>query len=103
MTRYRVIRDLQGGDFAMGSCFTLEQWYKQALYWCEADGNDELAEFIYRYYKECTDKQFLAFVGEIWALEFRKVRKDKKNFEPWDLIAYEDESVEDFYKNRFGE
>lgn len=103
MTRYRVVKDLQGGEFGTGRDYTLEQWCKQALEWCYIDENDELAEFLYRYYKECTDKQLLAFIGEIWALEFKKVRKDKKNFDKWDLTAYEDESVDNFYKNRFGE
>lgn len=49
MTRYRVVRDLQGGEFGTGRDYTLEQWCKQALEWCYIDENDELAEFLYRY------------------------------------------------------
>ena len=99
--RYYVIEDLQGGEFAMGRNYTLEQWEKQALEWCFIDDNHELAEALYNNYKKFDTKTILNEIAEIWAIKFKKVRKDKKHFDKNDLTDYEDETLEEFYNRRF--
>ena len=96
--RYRVIRDLQGGEFGMGRDYTPQQWQKQALEWCWSDDNDELAECVYN----LKEKDIIPFIAELWALEFKKVRKDKKHFSQDNLTDFEDETLEEFYNRRFG-
>ena len=99
--RYRVVADLQGGEFAMGIDYTVEQWKKQALEWCWSDGNYELAEALYNDYQKFNDKTIMLEIADIWAIEFRKVRKDKKHFDKYELADFEDETLEEFYKRRF--
>ena len=89
MDRYRVVKDYQGGDFAMDRDFTIEQWVKQALEWCYADENDSLAEFVLFNSKNMKGTQILDLISEIWPIEFKKVRKDKKHFTKDDLTWYE--------------
>lgn len=98
--RYRVVVDFQGGEFAMYRDYTIEQWKKQALEWCYMDDNDELAEALYNDYKRFDDKTILLEIGEIWAIQFRKVRKDKKDFSKWEE-DYKNETLEEFYQTRF--
>jgi hypothetical protein len=98
--RYRVVADLQGGEFAMGRDYTVEQWKKQALEWCWSDDNDELAEALYNDYQKFNDKIIMLKIADIWEIEFRKVRKDKKDFSKWEE-DFEDETLEEFYKRRF--
>ena len=97
-TRYKVIKDYQGGEFGMGRCYTAEQWQKQALEWCYGDDNDEIAEIIDNIKDE---KEIIQTIGDIWALEFKKVRKDKKNLEKHELEDFEDETLKEFYSARF--
>ena len=99
MTRYYVYEDLQNTDFAMGVYYTIEQWQKQALEWCYMDENYELASVIYCLPQE----EILDFIAELWALRFRKCRKDRKHFNEDDLTAYEDETLDEFYNKRFKE
>lgn len=75
--RYRVSDDLQGGDFGMYRDYTVEQWRDQAIEWATMDDNDELVETL------CGLKQndLMEYIAELWALKFRKVRKDKKKME----------------------
>lgn len=96
-TRYRVVIDYQGGEFAMGRDYTIEQWRKQAIEWCFMDENDELAEYMYMLKPE----RVLDQIAELWAVKFRKVRADKKHFDKYSLTDFEDETLEQFYKTRF--
>lgn len=96
MDRYRVVRDLQGGEFGMGRDFTIEQWRKNALEWCYSDDSYGLAKELY----ELKSEDVLGYIAEVWALEFKKVRKDKK-IDQSDIDAYEDETLDEFYHTRF--
>ena len=97
MERYRVVRDLQGGEFGMGRDFTIEQWRKNALEWCYSDDSYGLAKELY----ELKQEDVIGYISEVWALEFKKVRKDKK-IDQSDIEAYEDETLDEFYHTRFG-
>jgi hypothetical protein len=99
MERYYVYQDLQNTDFAMGRCYTIEQWRKQALEWCYIDENYDLAEILYNMKNE----YILDAISELWALIFRKCRKDRKHFSKDDLNDFEDETLEEFYNKRFKE
>lgn len=101
MDRYRVVKDYQGGDFAMGRNFTIEQWVKQALEWCYVDENDSLAEFVLFNSKNMKGTAILDFISEIWSIEFKKVRKDKKHFTKDDLTMWEETDIDNFYKELF--
>lgn len=100
-TRYRVVVDYQCGEFAMGRDYTIEQWKKQALEWCFMDDNDELAEALYHDYKRFNNEEILIEIAEIWAIGFKKVRKDKKNFKEHELTDFEDETLDEYYNARF--
>lgn len=101
MNRYRVVKDYQGGYFAMGRDFTISQWAKQALEWCYMDDNDELARILVFNYHNMKNTDILDFISEIWEIQFRKVRKDKKHFREYDLTTYEDCCIDDYYKELF--
>lgn len=101
MIRYRVVKDYQGGEFGTGRDFTIEQWVKQALEWCYVDENDALAELLMFNYHNMKNTAILDFISEIWQIQFRKVRKDKKHFNEYDLIAYTENDIDTFYKELF--
>ena len=72
------------------------QWRKNALEWCYSDGNHELAKELYKLPQE----EVIQFISFLWALEFKKVRKDKK-IDQSDIEAYEDKTLDEFYHSRF--
>lgn len=76
-SRYRVSEDLQGGEFGMYRDYTVEQWREQAIEWATMDDNDGLVETLCGLDQE----EVMNFIAELWALKFRKVRKDKKKLE----------------------
>ncbi len=83
--RYCVVADLQGTDFGFGRDYTLDQWRIQAYEWCYMDDNYDLMLDV----KNCPDNKLLQFIGVVWGLEFKKVRKDKKHLESADEYAGE--------------
>lgn len=97
MTRYRVIKDNHGGNFGMFRNYTLDQWRKQALEWCYMDERDGLAKEIYN----TKDEELLDTIAEIWDVQFKKVRKDKRYFDKDDLLDFTNETLHDFYAARF--
>lgn len=78
--RYYVCRDYQGGDFGTGRDYTIEQWRGQALEWAFSDDNYGLMKEI----AELPKDKVLDDIAEIWTIQFRKCRKDKKHFESAD-------------------
>lgn len=95
--RYYVKYDLQGGEFGMYRNYTISQWQKQALEWCYADDNYELAKDIFNLKYD----EILPYISMVWELEFKKCRKDKKNYSRGDLFDFEDKTLEQFYYTRF--
>lgn len=82
MKRYRVIRDLQGGEFGMGRDYTATEWLQQAREWCEADDNTDLDNVLERMQKEgARDEDILELVSDIWQIEFAPVHKIEVNGE----------------------
>ena len=77
IVRYRVSEDLQGGNFGMYRDYTVEQWREQAIDWATLDDNDGLVETL----QELKSEDVMEFIAVMWALKFRKVRKDKKNMQ----------------------
>ena len=69
MTKYRVIKDLQGGSFGMYRDFTVEKWREQAIEWADMDDNEELIAVL-----ECLkDEKVIPFIADFWELEFEAV------------------------------
>lgn len=91
--RYKVVKDLQGGEFAMDLNFTVEQWQKQALVWCWYDDNDELADYICHLPKD----DILPLIAEIWQIEFAPIDGNEQLTE-YDVTVYTNETLEQFYK-----
>lgn len=76
MKRYRVVRDLQGGEFGMGRDYTIKEWTQQARDWCWADDNDELDNVLERMDKEGeSDNNILDLISDIWQIEFEEVKE----------------------------
>ena len=76
MKKYRVIRDLQGGEFGMGRDYTATEWLEQAREWCWADDNDELDNVLERMDKEGeSDNNILDLISDIWQIEFEEVKE----------------------------
>jgi len=65
--KYVCTRDLQGGNFAVGSILTAQDWQERALGWCDTDGSKELADYLEKLTKE---KEIMDFIAETWELEF---------------------------------
>lgn len=79
-TRYRVVRDLQGGEFGMGRDYTAEEWLEQAVAWRDGDGwgDDEREEYIKfwrRIIKDGREQELIDYIADIWSLEFEKVKE----------------------------
>lgn len=78
MKKYRVVRDLQGGEFGMGRDYTAKEWIQQARDWCWADDNDELDNILERMDKEGeSDNNILDLISDIWQIEFEEVKEEK--------------------------
>ena len=76
MKRYRVVRDLQGGEFGMDRDYTIKEWLQQARDWCRADDNDELDNVLERMDKEGeSDNNILDLISDIWQIEFEEVKE----------------------------
>ena len=76
MKYYRVIKDLQGGEFGMYRVYTEEQWREQALEWAEMDEND----FLIKTLKKLPNEKIIPFISDIWALEFTEVSEEDYNY-----------------------
>lgn len=68
-TKYVVVHDYQQGSFGTGRAYTVKEWREQAIEWADADGNEELVEAA----KKLKDNHVMAFVGDIWQIEFGKL------------------------------
>lgn len=66
---YRVVEDLQGGEFGMGRDFTIEEWREQAIEWAEMDEHYGIIETL----KVMKKDNVIDFISEIWALRFEEV------------------------------
>lgn len=71
MKKFRVIRDLQGGEFGTGRDYTLKEWREQAIDWCKTDENYALARELKRY--KIKNRDLLAFIANYWELEFAEI------------------------------
>lgn len=80
MKKYRVVRDLQGGEFGMGRDYTATEWLEQAREWCQADDNTDLDNELERIQNNgnWSDEEVINFIGEYWQLEFEQIKKGEK-------------------------
>lgn len=67
--RYKVVNDLQGGDFAMGIDQTIEEWRQHALYWAESDGFEGVIKDL----KSLPEEAVIDYIAEFWQLEFEEL------------------------------
>ena len=93
-TKYRVVKDLQDGEFCLGSVMTAEEWLERAVAWRDSDnswgdyvggvdyyGNrhkDSRSWFIKfwkRMIKDGREQELIDYIADIWALEFEKVEE----------------------------
>lgn len=74
--RYRVVRDLQGGDFGMMRYYTIEEWREQAIEWLNSDGaSKETLEL----WLDMPANEVIQSVEEWWQLEILECRKISQN------------------------
>ena len=78
---YRVVKDLQGGDFAMGIYQSVEDWRQQALNWAFSDGNDA----IYNELRDIDEKDVMDYIAEFWTLEFEELDVYSRNYDYDDI------------------
>ena len=69
--KYICIRDLQGGEFALGYSMTVEEWRGQAIEWAENDGDNETYEEL----EKLDTSEVLDYIREIWELEIVESNK----------------------------
>lgn len=93
MKRYRVIEDLQGGDFGMDRDYTANEWLEQAVEWRDADdswgdygeGVDCYGEkhldsktwfikFWKKIIKDGHEQELIDYIADIWGLVFEEVK-----------------------------
>lgn len=88
MKKYRVVRDLQGGEFGMGRDYTAKEWLEQMVEWRDSDnswgewgdGEDEdTPESEIKYWTEQIknghEQELINYIAEIWGLEFEEVKE----------------------------
>lgn len=86
MKKYRVIKDLQGGEFGMGRDYTAEEWLEQAYEWresddswgdCEGGGLDTPQGFLGYWrdvIKDGREQELIDYIADIWSLEFKEIK-----------------------------
>ena len=77
--KYRVVRDLQGGEFGMGRDYTADEWLEQAREWCWADDDDDTDNYLERMQKnrsEWSDEKIIEFISDLWQIEFEEVKEN---------------------------
>lgn len=86
MKKYRVVEDLQGGDFGKHIILTTEEWRERALEWASQDKNDDLYDWVY-----CLkEDKVIETIGNIWGLEFKELTEEE--------LFWVDKAEESFYK-----
>lgn len=84
--KYICIRDLQGGDFAVGGAGNIEFWRERAMDWASSDDNME----TYYYLKYLAKKEVINFIQEFWQLEIIEVTEELyKVYDMIERISYE--------------
>ena len=93
MKKYRVIEDLQGGDFGMDRDYTAKEWLDQAVEWRDADdswgdygegvdcyGDKHLdsktwfIKFWKKIIKDGREQELIDYIADIWGLVFEEVK-----------------------------
>lgn len=91
--KYICIRDLQGGEFAVGNSMTVGEWRGQAMEWAENDGDSE----TYYELEKLDTNEVLDYIREIWEIEIVESNDLAENilFEISNVI---DEYSREYYK-----
>ena len=82
--KYRVVRDLQGGEFGMGRDYTAEEWLECMLEWRDSDdswgdygGDIDTREGCEKFWKDIIkqgkEQELIDYIADIWMLEFEKI------------------------------
>ena len=66
---YKVVRDLQGGEFGMYRIQTIEDWREQAIEWADMDEHDGVVEEL----KNLPLDEVIDYIAEFWQLEFKEI------------------------------
>lgn len=86
--KYRVVRDLQGGEFGMGRDWTAEEWLECMLDWRDSDdswgdygdGEDYIdtragcEKFWRNKIKQGKEKELIDYIADVWSLEFEEIK-----------------------------
>ena len=94
MKKYRVVEDLQGGEFGMGRDYTALEWLEQATEWRDSDDSwgdygegidcydnkhlDSRSWFIKFWKKIIADnreQELIDYISDIWGLRFEEVKE----------------------------
>lgn len=90
MKKYRVIKDLQGGEFGMGRDYTALEWLEQATEWRDSDdswgdygdgkdGYEDTREYFENFWKQVIkdgrEQELIDYISDIWQLEFEEVKE----------------------------
>lgn len=82
--KYRVVADLQGGDFGMGRDYTIDEWREQAIEWADWDESDELREYLER----LNGLDVLEYIQQTWEIVFEEVKEDMGNQDIVTITCY---------------
>ena len=63
--KFMCIKDLQGGEFAVGYSMTVEEWRGQAMEWAENDNTEETIEEL----ENLKENEVIDYIREVWELE----------------------------------
>lgn len=66
---YKVVRDLQGGQFGMYRIQSIEEWREQAISWADSDENDFLIEDL----ENMPQDKVIEYISKVWELEFKEI------------------------------
>lgn len=93
--KYRVVRDLQGGDFGMDREYTAYEWLDQSVEWRDADDSwgdwgegvdcyghahkdsrTWYIKFWKHMIKDGKEQELIDYIADMWGLEFEKVKEN---------------------------
>ncbi len=90
MKKYRVIEDLQGGEFGMGRDYTAKEWLECMLEWRDSDDSwgdwgdgdneyldtrDGCKQFWESIINEGKEQKLIDYIADIWGLVFEEVKE----------------------------
>ena len=73
--KYICTKDLQSDDFAVGLCYSIEEWRQQALFWCNCECSNNLYDEI----KKLPRHEVINYIQDLYGIVIEKYKPKKEH------------------------